>query len=112
MGVDSDEFLDQTLALAQDPSAWPILIHCHGCMDRSPAWMGIYKFTVEGRPLLEIVREIEAHRGVRPKASVTLLYNRVLPPRAPDHYAADPTAPVLKSAAHGTNLGGSGGVPR
>ena len=44
----SDAFLTQTLALAQDPSAWPILVHCHGCMDRSPAWMGIYRFVVAG----------------------------------------------------------------
>src|SRR5205807_764601 len=81
--ADSDEFLDETLRLSRDPSAWPILIHCHACMDRSPAWMGIYRFVVQGRSLREIFREIEGHRGYRPKASVTLLYNRVLPPRAP-----------------------------
>ena len=75
----SSAFLDETLALAQDPTAWPILVHCHGCMDRSPAWMGIYQFVVKGRPLLEVMQEIERHRGYRPKASVILLYNRVLP---------------------------------
>ena len=75
----SNAFLDETLALAQDESAWPILVHCHGCMDRSPAWMGIYQFVVKGRPLLEVMQEIERHRGYRPKASVILLYNRVLP---------------------------------
>ena len=100
--IDSDTFLDETLALARDPNAWPILVHCHGCMDRSPAWMGIYRFVVQDRPLDEIMKEIEAHRGVRPKASVTLLYNRVLPERAPDHYAADPTAAILKQATRGT----------
>ena len=88
----SDEFLDETLRIAQDPSAWPILVHCHGCMDRSPCWMGIYRFVVQGRPLREIVQEIEAHRGVRPKAVVTLLYNRVLARRAPQRFATDPTA--------------------
>ncbi|WP_406696123.1 protein tyrosine phosphatase [Singulisphaera sp. Ch08] len=98
----SSRFLDQTLALAQDPNAWPILVHCHGCMDRTPAWMGIYRFIVQGRPLDEILSEIEQHRGYRPKASVTLLYNRVLPPRAPERYAADPTAKVLKESAKGT----------
>jgi hypothetical protein len=98
----SDAFLTQTLALAQDPSAWPILVHCHGCMDRSPAWMGIYRFVVEGRPLLEIMQEIERHRGYRPKASVTLLYNRVLPPRARERYEADPTAAILRRCAAGT----------
>jgi hypothetical protein len=98
----SDAFLTETLALAQDPSAWPILVHCHGCMDRSPAWMGIYRFVVEGGPLLEIMQEIERHRGYRPKASVILLYNRVLPPRAPEHYQADPTAAVLRHCAAGT----------
>lgn len=94
-----DAFLDRTLELAQDPDAWPILVHCHGCMDRSPAWMGIYRFVVQGRPLDEILREIEAHRGRRPKASVTLLYNRVLEPRAPEHYASDPSARVLRQCA-------------
>jgi hypothetical protein len=98
----SDAFLTQTLALARDPSAWPILIHCHGCMDRSPAWMGIYRFVVQGRPLLEVMQEIERHRGYRPKASVILLYNRVLRPRAPERYQADPTAATLRRCAAGT----------
>lgn len=95
----SDAFLDTTLALAQDPEAWPILVHCHGCMDRSPAWMGMYRFLVEKKPLLPIMQEIEAHRGIRPKASVTLLYNHVLRPRDPERYAADPTARRLLEAA-------------
>jgi predicted protein tyrosine phosphatase len=98
----SEAFLNQTLALAQDPSAWPILVHCHGCMDRSPAWMGIYRFVVQGRSLLEIMQEIERHRGYRPKASVTLLYNRVLAPRAGERYWADPTATLLRRCAEGT----------
>src|SRR5262249_6262314 len=98
----SDGFLNQTLALAQDPSSWPILVHCHGCMDRSPAWMGIYRFVVQGRPLKEIMLEIERHRGYRPKASVTLLYNRVLPPRAGARYWSDPTALLLRRCAAGT----------
>lgn len=97
----SDAFLSETLAAAQDPSAWPILVHCHGCMDRSPAWMGIYRFLVQGRPLLEIMQEIERHRGYRPKASVILLYNRVLSERARERYASDPTAEVLRQCAAG-----------
>ncbi len=98
----SDAFLDETLRLARDPDSWPILVHCHGCMDRTPAWMGIYRFVVQGRPLAEILQEIERHRGYRPKASVTLLYNRVLSPRAPERYAADPTATLLRACAAGT----------
>ena len=98
----SNAFLDETLALAQDESAWPILVHCHGCMDRSPAWMGIYQFAVKGRPLLEVMQEIERHRGYRPKASVILLYNRVLPRCAGERYRADPTASVLRRCAEGT----------
>jgi hypothetical protein len=98
----SNAFLNQTLAAAQDPSAWPILVHCHGCMDRSPAWMGIYRFLVQGRPLNEIMQEIERHRGYRPKASVILLYNRLLPRRAGARYWADPTAMLLRRCAEGT----------
>ena len=71
-------------------------------MDRTPAWMGIYRFVVEGRPLDEILREIEGHRGYRPKASVTLLYNRVLPRLAPERYRNDPTAALLRRCAEGT----------
>jgi hypothetical protein len=99
----SDAFLDETLRLARDPSAWPILVHCHACMDRTPAWMGIYRFVVEGRPLDEIFREIEAHRGYRPKASVFLLYNRVLAQRAPEQYAHDPTAALLRQCTAGAD---------
>lgn len=92
---ESEAFLDRTLAIAQDPDAWPILVHCHGCMDRTPAWLGIYRFLIEGRPLDEIVSQIEQHRGYRPKASVTLLYNHALRKRAPERYLADPTGRQL-----------------
>jgi hypothetical protein len=101
-GMESDRFLDETLAMARDPEAWPILVHCHGCMDRSPAWMGIYRFLVEGVPLDAVFREIERHRGSRPKPHVTLQYNRKLPPRAPERFAADPTGKLLKRCAAGT----------
>jgi hypothetical protein len=33
---------------------------------------------------------------------VTLLYNRVLEPRAPEHYRNDPTAAILRQCAFGT----------
>jgi hypothetical protein len=97
----SNAFLDLTLRLAQDPEAWPILVHCHGCMDRTPAWWGIYRFVVQGDSLSDILRDIERHRGYRPKASVTLLYNRVLARRAPEHFRRDPTAGRLGEWAHG-----------
>ena len=101
-GLESDRFLDETLALARDPDAWPILVHCHGCMDRSPAWMGLYRFLVEGKPLDAIFREIERHRGSRPKALVSLQYLRKLPPRAPRQFEDDPTTPLLRRAVAGT----------
>jgi hypothetical protein len=98
----SNAFLDKTLALAQDPDAWPILVHCHGCMDRTPAWVGIYKFVIQGEPLVDIMTFIERHRGYRPKASVTLLYNRVLPRLAPERADRDPIAALLLRNAEGT----------
>lgn len=98
----SNEFLDLTLKLAQDPDAWPILVHCHACMDRTPAWVGIYRYVVEGWRLDDVFRFIEGHRGYRPKASVTLLYNRVLPRLAPKRYFADETAALLRQCAEGT----------
>jgi protein tyrosine phosphatase (PTP) superfamily phosphohydrolase (DUF442 family) len=99
---DAEAFLNRTLAVARDPDAWPILVHCHGCMDRTPAWLGIYRFLVEGKPLDAILREIEQHRGYRPKASVTLLFNHALGRRALGRYAADPTGRLLLRNAAGS----------
>ena len=98
----SNAFLDTTLALARDPDAWPILVHCHGCMDRTPAWVGIYRYVVESGSLADAFRFIERHRGYRPKASVTLLYNRVLPRLAPDRCRVDPAFAALVKNARGT----------
>ncbi len=97
-----EAFVIRTLTLAQDSSAWPILVHCHASMDRSPAWMGLYRFVVQGWSLADALREIECHRGLRPKASVTLLYNRVIPHLAPERTAQDPTVRLLRQCAVGT----------
>jgi hypothetical protein len=97
--TDPDTFLDATLALARDPKNWPILVHCHACMDRTPAWMGIYRFVEQGRPLDEVLREIEQHRGLRPKASVSLMYASQLPRLAPERFASDPTGRLLQQCA-------------
>jgi predicted protein tyrosine phosphatase len=97
-----ENFVIRTIAIARDPSAWPILVHCHASMDRSPAWTGIYRFVVQGWSLADAIREIEHHRGLRPAASVTLLYNRVLPRLAPERWSADPTAALLVQCAAGT----------
>jgi hypothetical protein len=64
--------------------------------------MGIYRFLVQRKPLAEILREIEQHRGLRPKASVTLLYNRVLSARAPQRYERDPVGRQLRRNAERT----------
>lgn len=99
----SDAFLEETLRTANDPSAWPILVHCHGCQDRTPAWVGIYRFLYKGDSLAAILRDIERQRGYCPKASVILLYNRVLRERAPARFAADPTSRILLKAASTTH---------
>jgi hypothetical protein len=94
-----EAFIARTLAAAQDPANWPILVHCHASMDRSPAWVGLYRFVVEKWPLADALRELEHHRGLRPKASVTLLYNRMIPLLAPERAAKDPTAALLQECA-------------
>ncbi|WP_165249949.1 protein tyrosine phosphatase [Paludisphaera soli] len=94
--------IPETLDLADDPANWPVLVHCHASMDRSPAWVGMYRFAKQGWPLEDVIREIEQHRGSRPKSSVTLLYNRMLPRLAPDRAAEDPTAQLLRKNAEGT----------
>jgi hypothetical protein len=95
-------FLEQTLRTVQDPAAWPVLVHCHGCMDRTPAWLGIYRYLVEGRPLDRIYQEIERHRGYRPKASVTLLYAHMLPRLGGARFQRDPAAATLQAHTAGT----------
>jgi hypothetical protein len=51
----------QTLAVAQNASNSPIPVRCHGCLERSPAWIGIHRFVVQQRPLLEIMRESDQY---------------------------------------------------
>jgi protein tyrosine phosphatase (PTP) superfamily phosphohydrolase (DUF442 family) len=102
-GTGSDGFIAETLELSRDPAAWPILVHCHASMDRSPAWMAMYRFVVQGWPLADAIKELERHRGLRPRASVTVLYDEVLPRLAPERCAADPTFALLKQFAEGTN---------
>jgi hypothetical protein len=100
-GSGGEEFVAETLDVASDPSCWPVLVHCHASMDRSPAWMGIYRFVVQGWPLLDALKEIELHRGLRPKGSVTVLYNSILPRLAPERSAQDPTVALLRECAAG-----------
>ena len=101
-GTGGEDFVAQTLELSRDPTTWPILVHCHASMDRSPAWVGIYRFVVEGWPLADAIREIERHRGLRPKAAVTVLYTQILPKIAPERCAQDPTFALLKECAAGS----------
>jgi len=106
-GRGGEDFVTQTLDLARDSSCWPILVHCHASMDRSPAWMGIYRFVVQGWPLCDAIKDVERHRGLRPKGSVTVLYNSVLPRLAPERTAQDPTAALLRECASPNNLPGA-----
>jgi hypothetical protein len=101
-GSGGDEFVAETIKLASDPSYWPILVHCHASMDRSPAWVGIYRFAVQGWPLADVFREIELHRGLRPRGTVIILYNHILPRLAPDRCAQDPTFALLQKCAAGS----------
>ena len=101
-GTGGEEFVARTLELSRDPKTWPILVHCHASMDRSPAWVGIYRFVVQGWPLVNALREIERHRGLRPKAAVTVLYTQLLPKIAPERCTQDPTFAILKECAAGS----------
>lgn len=94
-----EEFVARTIAIARDPSSWPVLVHCHASMDRSPAWVGVYRFVAQGWPLVDAIRELEWHRGLRPKGSVTLLYLSILPQLDPERSARDPTLAILRDCA-------------
>lgn len=95
-------YVQETLAIASDPANQPVLVHCHASMDRSPAWVGMFRFLVSGWSVKDAIAEIERHRGSRPKSSVTLLYNRMLPLLDAERAASDPTAALLKQNAEGT----------
>jgi protein tyrosine phosphatase (PTP) superfamily phosphohydrolase (DUF442 family) len=99
--AEQDRFLVQTLAMARDPSNWPMLVHCHGCMDRSPAWMGMYRFLMQGASLTSVFQEMEGHRGWRPKASVIFLYLYYLGRLAPDRLEADPLCREMREHVRG-----------
>ena len=73
-----------------DPRALPRL---HGSFTRLDGDLSV---PGAGASAESIMQEIERHRGYRPKASVILLYNRVLPPRAGARYWSDPTAILLR----------------
>ncbi len=88
-GVD---FVRKTLEVARDPNNWPVLVHCHGNMDRTPAWVGIYRFIDLGWSMNDVLAAIERHRGYRPKGGVTVLYGDVLPVLAQDRWNEDPVA--------------------
>jgi hypothetical protein len=94
-----EDFVAQTLEVARDPASWPVLVHCHASMDRSPAWVGVYRFVVQGWPLVDALRELEWHRGLRPKGSVTLLYSSILPRLTPERAAKDPALALLRECA-------------
>lgn len=85
-------FVQSTLDEVRKPENWPVLVHCHGNMDRTPAWLGLYRFIDQGWSMTEILAAIERHRGYRPKGGTTMLYNDVLPVLAPDRWKSDPAA--------------------
>lgn len=94
-----EAFVRKTLEAARNPENWPVLVHCHGNMDRTPAWVGIYRFIDLGWPMWDVMAAIERHRGYRPKGGVTVLYTDVLPILAPDLWANDPVASRLDEYA-------------
>jgi hypothetical protein len=93
--------VQSTLDEVRKPENWPVLVHCHGNMDRTPAWLGMYRFIDQGWKLADILGAIERHRGYRPKGGTTILYNDVLPALAPDRWASDPVAKRLVANANG-----------
>jgi hypothetical protein len=103
-GTGGEDFVIRTLEISRDPKTWPILVHCHASMDRSPAWVGLYRFVVEGWSLADAIRELERHRGLRPKAAVTVLYTQLLPKIAPERCAQDSTFALLKKCVAGSVL--------
>jgi hypothetical protein len=89
-------FVESTFAEARNPENWPVLVHCHGNMDRTPAWLGMYRFHFQGWSLSEVFAAIERHRGYRPKGGTSVLYTDVLSKIDPERWAKDPVARRLE----------------
>lgn len=96
-----NSFIESTFESANDPANWPVLVHCHGNMDRTPAWLGMYRFRYQGWGLGQVFAAIERHRGYRPKGGTTVLYCDLLPRLEPEKWAADPVASRLEDHGRG-----------
>lgn len=96
-----NSFIELTFQAANDPANWPVLVHCHGNMDRTPAWLGMYRFRYQGWGLAQVFAAIERHRGYRPKGGTTVLYCDLLPKLEPEKWAADPVAARLEDHGRG-----------
>lgn len=95
------KFVESTFAVARDPENWPVLVHCHGNMDRTPAWLGMYRFYYQGWSLAEVFAAIERHRGYRPKGGTSVLYCDVLSEIDPEKWSKDPVARRLEEQTKG-----------
>lgn len=91
-----EDFIESTFAVARNPENWPVLVHCHGNMDRTPAWVGMFRFHFQGWNLTEVLTAIERHRGYRPKGGVSVLYCDVLSKIDKERWEKDPVARRLE----------------
>jgi protein-tyrosine phosphatase len=53
--------IDQFVRLCDDPSAYPILLHCKAGLHRTGILSAIYRMEYQGWPRLEAFRELRAH---------------------------------------------------
>ena len=52
-------YVQSTLDEVRKPENWPVLVHCHGNMDRTPAWLGMYRFIDQGWKLADILAAMQ-----------------------------------------------------
>lgn len=55
------QVIDEFLKLCDDPSNYPILIHCMAGLHRTGALTAVYRMEYEGWPVAEAVRELRAN---------------------------------------------------
>jgi protein tyrosine/serine phosphatase len=60
-GVRRPAVIDQFLTICDDPTAYPILIHCMAGLHRTGRLTAIYRMEYEGRSVLEAAAELKAN---------------------------------------------------
>ena len=61
--IPTDEQVDKFLAFIQDPSNWPVHMHCSAGKDRTGMMAALARYAIDGWPLDKALAEAKQYRG-------------------------------------------------